>query len=491
MNQHLFYYQSTSELKDALAKRKISATELLQETISRIEQYDKSINAVVVRDYEHALNHAKWADEKLAHGEHLPLLGLPMTVKESIHVKGLPASWGNPIYKNWLPQQDAVAIERLKKAGANIIGKSNVPFMLRDWQTFNDIYGTTNNPYNLAYTPGGSSGGSAAALAAGFVPIELGSDLAGSLRTPASFCGVMTHKPSLDVIPTRGANPPTTDVAATRVDLAVIGPMARSVDDLLLVFDVINGPDPLGDGKAYQLTLPPPRQQTLRDYRVLVIYDHPLCPTATVINDALASVVNELSHQGVKITQHTKEHLDLAATTCNYATIYSAALAELPDKEYADIKAKAECLAAQDDSISARILRAKICSHREWLIHMRERLRLRQRWDELFNDYDVIICPVMPTVAFKHNEQPIATRQIEINGQLFPYINQLCWISLATLFNSPATVVPVSQTPEGLPIGIQVIGNYLEDYTTLHFARLLEQFFGGFVAPPAWKKSQN
>jgi amidase len=198
-------YRSAGELVQVLASRQISSRELVDSAIGRIEALDPKINAVVVRDFDRARAAADAADAALARGERHPLLGLPMTVKEQFNVAGLPTTWGHPKFKDWRPDADGLAVQRLRAAGAIILGKTNVPVDLGDWQSYNEVYGTTNNPWDLTRSPGGSSGGAAAALAAGFVPLELGSDIGGSLRSPAHFCGVFSHKPSLDLLPQRGA----------------------------------------------------------------------------------------------------------------------------------------------------------------------------------------------------------------------------------------------------------------------------------------------
>ena len=269
-------YRSATELVAALAGKRISSVELTDFSISRIEANDKSINAVVVRDFDRARIGAAAADAALARGERRPLLGLPMTVKEQFNVAGLPTTWGDPKFKNWQPSADALAVARLKAAGAVILGKTNVPLNLSDWQSYNEIYGTTNNPWDLARTPGGSSGGAAAALAAGYVSLELGSDIGGSLRAPAHYCGVFAHKPTLDLVPLRGAGPPDTPAYPGRGDLAVAGPMARSAADLALELDVVAGPDEMSDGIGYKLALPAPRHQNIKSFKVLLIDTHPL-----------------------------------------------------------------------------------------------------------------------------------------------------------------------------------------------------------------------
>jgi len=204
---------SAGEIVAALAARQIGALELARAAIARIESRDQQINAIVVRDFDRALDAAAEADRAIARGESGPLLGLPMTVKEGYNIAGLPTTWGIEAFRGWIAQEDAVAVKRLKGAGAVILGKSNVPVGLADWQSVNPIYGRTRNPWDTGRSPGGSSGGSAAVLAARMVPLELGSDIGGSIRVPAAFCGICGHKPSYGVIPRRGHSPPGADGA--------------------------------------------------------------------------------------------------------------------------------------------------------------------------------------------------------------------------------------------------------------------------------------
>src|SRR5262245_32561561 len=272
-------YASIGELSDALRSRKMSAFELLEHTIARIEALDGRLNAIVVRDFDRAKDAAKAADAALASGERRPLLGIPVTLKEAFNLAGLPTTWGYPAFKDFRPTEDALIASRLKEAGAVIIGKTNVPLGLRDFQSYNDIYGTTNNPWDLGRSPGGSSGGSAASLAAGLGALSIGSDIGGSVRVPAHFCGVYGHKPTLGLVPLRGYNPPPAPPMPGYSDLGVVGPMARHAADLALALDVIAGPDEEHEGIGYRLALPPSRHDDLESFRVLVIDTHPLIPT--------------------------------------------------------------------------------------------------------------------------------------------------------------------------------------------------------------------
>ena len=480
-------FASAAQLLSLLAARKLSAVELFEHAVRRIEALDGGINAVVVRDFERARDAARKADAARARGEGGALLGLPMTVKEAYNIAGLPTTWGLTTAKDFRPAEDALAVTRLKAAGAVILGKTNVPVFLSDWQSYNDIYGTTNNPWDVTRTPGGSSGGSAAALAAGYVALELGSDIGGSLRTPAHYCGVFAHKPSLGLVPARGHTPPHLPALPTESDLAVIGPMARSAADLTLGLDLIAGPDAEANAIAYRLALPPPRHRELRDYRVLVIDSHPLIATAGDVTSALQRLVARLEAVGGKPVRASPLLPDLAHASRIYTQLLSSIFgAILPLERYTSTAAAAKALAASDDSLAAWRARGTVLSHRDWILADGARARLRRQWRALFREWDVVLCPPMPTPAFAHDHVPEQKdRRIDIDGKIYPYLDQIVWPGVATLAGLPATAAPIGLSPAGLPIGVQIIGPYLEDRTPLRFAELIEREFGGFVAPPA------
>ena len=478
---------TATDLVRALAERQVSSKELVDAAIARIEALDGKVNAVVVRDFDRARAAADAADAALARGERRPLLGLPMTVKEQFNIVGLPTTWGIPRFRDWHPDFDALAVRRLMDGGAIILGKTNVPINLSDWQSYNEVYGTTNNPWNLDRTPGGSSGGSAAALAAGFVPLELGSDIGGSLRAPAHFCGVFSHKPSLDLIPQRGSGPPEAPAIPARGDMAVIGPMARSAADLDLALGVLAGPDPLWDGTGYRLDLPPPRHDKLADFRVLVIDAHPLCPTATGIRVALNALAASLAKAGVQVSRPDSRMPDLARTTRNYVELLMAFFAaDLPPDSRARTEAAATALSPDDLRLTAATLRGYTMSHSAWVQTARIREGLRARWQAMFQEVDVILCPPMPTAAFPHDHLPMPTRTLAIDGRKVTYDDQIVWAAVATSAGLPASIAPIGQDESGLPIGVQIIGGYLQDRTTIAFAGMIERAFGGFRAPPGF-----
>jgi amidase len=481
-------YRNAADLVKALAAKQISSVELTDFAIARITALDKSINAVVVRDFDRARAAAKAADQALVRGDTRPLLGLPMTVKEAFNVSGLPTTWGNPKFRDWQPGFDALVVKRLKTAGAVILGKTNVPFMLEDWQSYNEIYGTTNNPWDLTRTPGGSSGGAAAALAAGFVALELGSDIGGSLRCPAHFCGVFAHKPSLDLVPFRGAGPPHVPDVPIRTGLAVAGPMARSAADLALELGVLAGPDETTQGVGYKLALPSARHQHLKSFRVLVVDNHPLCPTAASVQAALDHFADRLAGCGTNVSRTSPLLPDLAKMARLHVELNAAFRgADLPADVYQRLEGAAKALPADADDLGAVWLRGAVITHRDWIRATRRQIGLRQQARELFKSFDVVLCPPMPTPAFPHDHSNMRTRRLDIDGKQVPYAHQIVWASMATVLSLPATVAPIGHSDEGLPIGMQIIGPYLEDRTTIEFARLIEGEFGGFVPPPAYQ----
>jgi amidase len=480
-------YGNAADLVRALAAKELSSAELTEFAIARIEALDNAINAVVLRDFDRARQAAKAADASLARGETGALLGLPMTVKEMFGIAGLPTTWGNPKFKDWMAPVDSLVITRLKAAGAVILGKTNVPFMLDDWQSYNEIYGTTNNPWDLGRTPGGSSGGAAAALAAGFVALELGSDIGGSLRCPAHFCGVFAHKPSLDLVPLRGAGPPGVPALPVRGGLAVAGPMARSAADLALELGVIAGPDEWSEGVGYKLALPAARHRHLPSFRVLVVDTHPLCPTAASVRDALGHLADRLSSAGVRVARESPLLPDLAEAARVHVELLSAGrAADLPADVYQRLEGAAKA-SVDDDALAKAGVRGLALSHRDWILATRRQARMRQQWRELAKSFDVVLCPASPTPAFPHDHRrDPQTRRLNIDGKEIPYRHQVVWASMATLLGLPATVAPIGHSAEGLPIGVQIIGPYLEDRTTIAFAGLVEREFGSFVRPPRY-----
>jgi amidase len=479
-------HRTASDLCAALARGDVSSLELLETLLDRVQRLDPPINAVVATAAEAARERARAADAARARGESWgPLHGLPMTIKDSIEVVGMPTTSGAPELAGHLPARNADAAQRLIDSGAIVFGKTNLPIFAGDLQSYNDVYGTTNNPWNPERVPGGSSGGAAAALAAGLTPLELGSDIGGSIRNPAHFCGVYGHKPSLGVVPFRGhiPGPPGT---LSRPDLAVLGPMARSAQDLALALEVLAAPAP-EDAKAWRLSLPPPRHDRLADYRVAVWIEQPGRPISSGVAERIQAAADRIAPHVARMDGTARPALDPEESHARYLRLLSAVTgAGFPETVLAQYRQALDHLDPADRGPVANTIRGAVGPHRSWLRDDEARQHLRARWGELFRDFDVLLCPIHPSAAFPHDHSPFAERVLHVDGRPIPYIEQIFWAGLVTVAFLPSTAVPTGLTPEGLPVGMQVVAPHLEDRTAIHFARLIEEVIGGFEAPPGY-----
>lgn len=477
--------RSAGELAAALRSRELGSRELLEHVLARVERWNPGLNAIVALDLESARARAQAADEALARGECWGALhGLPITIKDSIEVAGMPCTSGAPELAGHRPATNAPAAQRLVDAGAIVFGKTNLPLYAGDFQSYNALHGTTRNPWDLERAPGGSSGGAAAALAAGLCGLELGSDIGGSIRNPSHYCGVYGHKPSHGIVPLRGhiPGPPGT---RREDDLGVIGPMARSAGDLALALDLLAGPDEAA-GRAWRLELPPARGVKLAGLRVAVWLDDPFCPVDAEVGDALQATVDALARAGVVIDEKARP-VDARVSRATYSQLlYGVLGVGFPPALLAGCDAHAPQLEAADESLHALLVRGVAQRHRDWLAAHEQRLALCARWADFFRDHDLLLAPVMPTVAFPHDHSEIATRTIAVNGRPFPYLEQIFWAGLATVAWLPATAVPVGAGRSGLPVGAQLVGPFLEDRTPLAFAAAMADVVGGFLAPPGY-----
>ncbi len=478
---------SATDLLAALDRRETSSEELLALFLSRVERLAKETNAVVTLDAERAIAEARRCDEERSRGERRgPLHGLPVTVKDSFETEGLvTTSGGTPELMAHVPASDAVVVARLKTAGAIVFGKTNLSTQAMDIQTYNAAFGTTNNPWDAGRTAGGSSGGSAVAMSCGLSALEVGSDLGGSIRIPASFCGVFGHRPSYGIVPTRGHIPgPPGALAAP--DLETAGPIARSADDLDLALRLLAGPDE-SQGVAWRLELPPPRRRGLSEYRLAAWLDDPAAPVDASLRERLETVVEELRAAGAEVDTAARPAFTLGENARLFMRVlYGSMSSGMPEGQFEKLAARAAGLAPDDDSFAARLTRDTVQTHREFDLAREERERQRARWADFFTRYDALLCPAFPTPAFPHDQAPnIARRTLAVNGAPQPYLGTLLgWPALSGLSSLPGTAAPVGFTRDGLPAGIQVVGPYLEDRTAIHVAKLVAEVSGGYVRPP-------
>ena len=467
---------ATGQLAE-LASGRISAVELLELSMDRKAQTQDRLNAVVAIDAAGAQAQAQAIDAARARGEALgALAGLPMTIKDTLDVAGMSASSGLAAFRG-RTCEDAAAVARARAAGAVIWGKTNVPVMAADWQSYNDLYGTSNNPWDMTRTTGGSSGGAACALAAGITALEIGSDIGGSLRVPAHFCGVYSHKPSWGAVSQTGHVPPAPGARAQR-DLNVIGPMARSARDLKLLFSVIA----LAPAPAW----PAP---DLKGFRVGLWLDEPLYPLDPEVRAVIETYAARLRELGA-VVEPLASPVEAAELAAAYSTLLGSVVAtDMTADQRAQMEgmrgmAKAAMAAgAAWDSPMALVL-AYTATHAEWLEADETRARLRDHACAAFDRFDLILAPVAPVAAFPHDHQPFQQRELKLSdGRSARYTSMLDWIALATACHLPATCVPAGLTAGGLPVGVQLIGPPGGDARTLAAAEAFE-VARGFVKPP-------
>jgi amidase len=479
------HFKSAVELGRLLRKRKLAARELLDLCWQRFEACNPQLNAIVVTDIERARRAADASDRRLKEGDPLsPFDGLPMTVKESFDWSGTPSTWGAPAYRDNIAKENAVAVERMEKAGAVIYGKTNVPLMLADWQSFNDIYGTTNNPWDLTRSPGGSSGGSAVALATGMSALELGSDIGASIRNPAHYCGVYGHKPTFGILPMRGHRPPGVFAPS---DISVAGPLARSAADLALAMKLLAGLDG-PEAQVMRYRLPAPRLARLDSGRIAVMLSDVVSEVDETVQLLIAKLADWLGPRVKHLSMTARPGFSSEQVWDLYIKLLRAATSRRQtDEEFARNLRKAAELKPDDHSYYARMLRAYTMSHRDWLAVNNRRHELGRVWAAFFEDYDLLLCPAAASAAFPHDhEGERHERLITVNGKRVPTVDQLYWAGLSGCFYLPSTVAPIGLTPEGLPVGIQIIAPLHADLTAIRFAELIERDYFRFTPPPAF-----
>ncbi len=479
-----YVFASATDLIAAMKKKEVSSVELTDMYIDRIEKFDGEINAVVVRDFDGARLAAREADAALAKGQSLGVMhGLPMTVKEAYDMAGLPTTWGVPELRDNIASTDSATVQRLRAAGAHFMGKTNVPLNLGDFQSFNEIYGTTNNPWDLTRVPGGSSGGSSAALAGGLTGLEAGSDIGGSIRNPAHFCGVYGHKPTWGVVSDEGHAPPG---GVAPADIAVVGPLARSAEDLALSMDVVAGARDI-DRPGWQLNLPRPTKTKLSEFRIAVWPTDERAPVSRDIADRAQSLADQLAKLGANVSDTARPDIDLDQSFVTYNSLLWGVLAAgLPEEEKArnrEIRANQ----SGDAGIAGQLAHFSVQEHAEWALHNNHRHILRQAWAAFFEDWDILLCPQMATTAFPHDQGEYLGRKLKVDNEEQDYFQQIFWAGTITVGHLPSTVFPTGPGSDGLPIGLQAVGREFNDYLTIDFTRLMAQEFGGFVPPPQYR----
>jgi amidase len=474
---------SGRQLAARIRRGDVSSLEALDAFAARIERLNPALGAIVCTDLPRARRLARAADRARAKGAALgPLHGVPMTVKESFDVPGLPTTVGFPEHRDNRPRRPALVVERLEAAGAIVFGKTNVPVAMADWQTFNPVYGTTRNPWDTERVPGGSSGGSAAALAAGLTPLEYGSDIGASIRNPAHYCGVFGHKPTIGLVPMRGQGLPP---YAHDKDISVVGPLARSAADLELLLKLTAGADPVWDA-GWRVDLRPSTRRTLKGLRVGVLTTAPTADVDLGVQNAIVAMGRAMKAAGAKVDWDPRLPFDLAHAHHVYLMLLRAATSgSVTDAQVAWAAERRPKVRDDDWDYEAMLARAWTLPHREWHRWNAERMAIAEGWHDWFGRHDVLLCPTAATTAFPHMQHGERwERMLDVNGVPQPTTTQMFWAGLGGMAGLPATVVPAGLAADGLPVGAQLIGARGADLDLLGIAKLLEREGYRFARPP-------
>ena len=478
------HHRPAVDLAAMIAAREISSRELLEHFVSRIESLDPVTNAVVTLDLDRARDAADAADAATVTGSAVgPFHGLPVTVKDALAVEGVRSTGGAVELADHVATADADVVALVRGAGAIPFAKTNVPRWSGDLQTFNEVFGTTNNPWDASRTPGGSSGGPAASVALGFTGFELGTDIGGSIRVPAAYNGIAGHKPSYGLVPC-GGYIDRVDYGRTEPDINVHGPLARSVDDLEVLMDVLAAPRP---ERAIAVThrMPPARHDRIDDYRIAVWPDHDGCRSSADTVAAVESAGDTLVSLGARVDRNARPALDATeAAALGLWLVAGATSPSLTDDEFAFYTALAASADTPDEIRSA--ISTFTATPREWFAADVRRAHVREAWREFFGEVDALVCPVIVTPPFAHvQEGNVSTRTLPVDGVERPYTDLLHWTVLIGMAYLPATVVPVATTADGLPVAVQIVGPYMEDRTPMAVARALRTELGPMEFPDA------
>ena len=475
-------YRSARDIASDIRNGHLTASEALEAHIARFEALNTSLNAVVRTDLEYARREARaldlaWEADSIVG----PLHGVPMTVKDTFDVLGMPAVAGAPEYaQRSIHCEDATVVKQLKAAGAIIWGKTNTPYLAGDNQTFNSVYGLTKNPYDVTRTPGGSSGGSAVSLAAGMVPLEVGSDIGGSLRIPAHYCGLCALKPSYGLVSQKGHVPPAPGSASPR-ELNVVGPIARNVSDLRLAFSVMQ--EQPAPAEISQDTQP----GALQGRAVAIWSEERGFPLSEDCAAGVRRAAEAAKSAGARVMR-AKPDFDGTRLLDIYLRLLVTVLAEdLPSstRRFLEIVRPVAQLIKDDKPFSRSKWAVYATSrYRDWLKANELRQELIVSAEKFFTTWDVLITPVSAVTAFPHDlSSGLFSRRMLVDGRSEPYASFLCWVALASACNLPSVVIPAGRAPNGLPVGVQVIGRHGSDAHLLTIAEALEVQLGGFTPP--------
>ena len=470
MNPSDVPFLSGVELAEAIRNKRISSSAALEVLIERVERLNPPLNAIIIKDYDRARKRAREADAALARGEIWgPIHGVPFTVKENNDVEGLHTTIGNPKDKDRIADRHEVMIQRVISAGGIIFGKTNLPIDAMDLQSYNVIYGSTSNPWDLTRTPGGSSGGAAAALAAYLTPFELGGDIGGSVRGPASFNGLYGHKPTYGIIPKRG---PSLSRVAT--EISVRGPLARTIEDLKLLVSITAGADEANVGRrGWKLDLPQPTKSSLKEYKVAIWADDEMAPVCDELTETAEELAQFLESKGATVDRNARPNFNKWENQKLWVLLTAANRALNPGT-------------------------AGNTSLRDYRMARERQQVIIDAWEDFFNEFDILICPSHSSQCFlKDESEDRNARRLTINKNskkmVIPYFQPIFWAFITNIGDLPSTTFPCG-VKNGLPVCLNAVSKVYYDNITMDFARLLKLEGGekySFTAPPGYSKAAS
>lgn len=485
-----YIYKSASELAKLIRDGKATSSDIVKEHLEQIQAHNDKLNALISIFEEEALREAELCDQEVKEGNFRgPLHGVPVTIKEQFWIKGKKSNTNFKMLKDFVAPEDAVIVDRIRKSGAIILGQTNVPKNLLDYQVAGDIYPEGKNPYNLDYSPGGSTGGGAAALSAGLTPLELGGDFGGSIRVPASFCGLYGLKPTEKTVPSHGNIPLAKNANTFIVHMVQAGPLARTIEDVELLWKVIVGPHE-SDRTVPDINWQKAANNSLSDYKVAWADGWPGFKTSAPISQAIKSLAEKLNSNGCKIEKKIPDetiHQDSLKTFVGLfpyiiaqgnpwlvrniikMQLYSGFLKGLK-KEFPDLARTMN-----------HAFKFNANHYGEMLL---QRSLITQRWEKFFMVYDFLICPVAFGPAYKRCK---IGRKLNYDGKEMIYINYTWpYVACFNASGNPSITIPLGLSEEGLPIGVQIVGKYWSEPVLIHFAKQIAPLTQGFVQPEGY-----
>lgn len=449
-------FASAWELAQGIRFRYISSLDVVEAYLQQIAAHNPALNAIATLNAQAAREQARLADSARLQNKPIgPLHGVPITVKDTLETAGMRTTAGHPALADYVPAQDATVVARLKEAGAIVLGKSNAPPLAMDIQTDNPLFGRTNNPWNWQTTPGGSSGGAAAALAAGMTALEIGSDMGGSIRLPAHFCGVAGLKPTEHLVPHTGHIPPLPHAPDTLRHMGVVGPMARSVTDLRLALSIIAGPD----GRSWDVPPVPlgeAERRPLNELRIAWTDSFPGIPASAETRAALGSLAQGLETAGCRVEQLLPSGFNFERAWETFAQLMRVMVPELQEP----------------DTLGPFF--------GEYILALERRDALTAAMERFLAEWDAWLCPVAPTPAFPHCPRG---SPLSVDGREIGYWNMGDYCTIFNLTGHPALSLPFALSSEGLPIGVQLVGRRWGDTHLLMVGELLEEALGSRPRP--------